>query len=89
MSIDIKIGIIQLSSNDNPEHNCRQLEYYFNQCLKKGANFILSPEVSNFISTDIELRNKTLKVEKEDPMIRQVKKLCKKFTVWCLSLIHI
>ena len=84
MDIDIKIGIIQLSSNDNLKDNCRQLEYYFNQCVEKGANFILSPEVSNFISTDNELRNKTLTNEKEDPMIHLVKKLCKKFTVWCL-----
>ena len=84
MNIDINVGIIQLSSNDNLKDNCRQLEYYFNQCVEKGANFILSPEVSNFISTDNELRNKTLTTEQEDPMIHLVKKLCKKFTVWCL-----
>ena len=57
MDIDIKIGIIQLSSNDNIKDNCRQLEYYFNQCVEKGANFILSPEVSNFISNDENLSN--------------------------------
>ena len=51
MNIDIKVGIIQLSSNDNLKDNCRQLEYYFNKCVEKGANFILSPEVSYFIST--------------------------------------
>ena len=43
MDPDIKIGIIQLTSNDNLQDNCNQMDYYFNQCLKDGANFILSP----------------------------------------------
>ncbi len=84
MNPDFKIGIIQLTSNDNLKDNCIQLEYYFNQCLRDGANFILSPEVSNFISNNNELRKKTIKFEKEDPMIDKVKKSCSKFKVWSL-----
>ena len=64
MDPDIKIGIIQLTSNDNLQDNCNQMDYYFNQCLKDGANFILSPEVSNFISTNRELKKKSIKFEK-------------------------
>ncbi len=45
MDANIKIGIIQLNSNDNLQDNCNQFDYYFNQCLKDGSNFILSPEV--------------------------------------------
>ena len=84
MQSDIKIGIIQLSSNDSLEDNCKQLEYYFNQCLKSGAKFILTPEVSNFISNDENLRKSTLRTEKEDFMLQQVIKLCKNFKVWSL-----
>lgn len=80
----LKIGIIQLSSNDNLQDNCNQLDYYFNQCVREDANFILSPEVSNFISTDSELKKKSIKFETEDPMINNVKKLCNKFNVWSL-----
>ena len=80
----IKIGIIQLTSTDNLQDNCNQLEYYFNQCVKEGANFVLSPEVSNFISTDKEIRKKSIKFEKEDPMINNVRNLCNKFNVWSL-----
>ena len=84
MDPDIKIGIIQLTSNDNLQDNCNQLDYYFNQCLKDGANFILSPEVSNFISTNSELKKKSIKFEKEDPIINKVKNSCSKFKVWSL-----
>ena len=49
MDPDIKIGIIQLTSNDNLQDNCNQLDYYFKQCLKDGANFILSPEVLSLV----------------------------------------
>ena len=62
MDPDIKIGIIQLTSNDNLQDNCNQMDYYFNQCLKDGADFILSPEVSNFISTNRELKKKSIKL---------------------------
>ena len=84
MDPDIKIGIIQLTSNDNLQDNCNQLDYYFNQCLKDGANFFLSPEVSNFISTNRELKKKSIKFEKEDPIINKVKISCSKFKVWSL-----
>ena len=84
MDPDIKIGIIQLTSNDNLQDNCNQLDYYFKQCLKDGANFILSPEVSNFISTNSELKKKSIKFEKEDPIINTVKNSCSKFKVWSL-----
>lgn len=84
MKPDIKVGIIQLSSNDNLHDNCNQLVYYFHKCVKKGANFILTPEVSNFISTDNELRKKTIKIEKEDPMLQKVKNLCSRYNVWFL-----
>ncbi len=84
MDPDIKIGIIQLTSNDNIQDNCNQLDYYFNQCSKEGANFILSPEVSNFISTDNEIKKKYIKNEKEDLIIKKVKKSCSKFKVWSL-----
>ena len=40
MDIDINVGIIQLSSNDNLKDNSRQLEYYINQSVEKGANVI-------------------------------------------------
>ena len=84
MDPDIKIGIIQLTSNDNLQDNCNQMDYYFNQCLKDGANFILSPEVSNFISTNRELKKNSIKFEKEDPIINTVKNSCSKFKVWSL-----
>ena len=71
MDPDIKIGIIQLTSNDNLQDNCNQMDYYFNQCLKDGANFILSPEVSNFISTNSELKKKSIKFEKKHRQNRQ------------------
>ena len=84
MNLNIKIGIIQLTSSDNLQDNCNQLEYYLYECKKKGADFILSPEVSNFISTDCELKKRSISLEKEDTMICMVKNFCYKFKVWSL-----
>ncbi len=84
MISNIKIGIIQLSSNESLNDNCKQLEYYFNKCLKDGAKFILSPEVSNFISTNSKIRLNSIEIESKDLMVQQVKKFCKTFKVWSL-----
>ena len=72
MDPDIKIGIIQLTSNDNLQDNCNQMDYYFNQCLKDGANFILSLKFQ-ISSPQIRTKKKSIKFEKEDPIINTVK----------------
>ena len=63
MKPSLHIALIQLSSNDQPEENYKQIEHYLRESYAKGARFILTPEVSNFISLDKKLRGQALKIE--------------------------
>ena len=79
-----KIALIQLSSNDNPEENCEQIKNYLHDSIAKGARFILTPEVSNFISNDKTLRKRVLSVEYKDPILKLAKEIALKNQVWIL-----
>ena len=79
-----KIALIQLSSNDNLEENCEQIKNYLHDSIAKGARFILTPEVSNFISNDKTLRRRVLSVEYKDPILKLAKEIALKNQVWIL-----
>ena len=84
MKSPIKVAIIQLSSNDKTEENYEKIKAYLHKSYEKGARFILTPEVSNFMSNDIELRRRVLKIEEKDPILRLVKNFALKNHVWIL-----
>jgi len=80
----IRIAILQLSSNDKLEENYEQIENYLHDSLVGSPRFILTPEVSNFISMDKELRKNSLYIEHKDPILRLVKEFSLKNKVWIL-----
>ena len=84
MKSPIKIALIQLSSNDKTEENYEKIKTYLCKSYAKGARFILTPEVSNFISNDKELRRQALKIEDKDPILRLAKNFALKNHVWIL-----
>ena len=84
MKSPIKVAIIQLSSNDKTEENYEKIKAYLHKSYEKGARFILTPEVSNFMSNDIELRRRVLKIEEKDPILRLAKNFALKNHVWIL-----
>tara|TARA_B100000902_G_scaffold394172_1_gene449941 strand:- start:123 stop:890 length:768 start_codon:yes stop_codon:yes gene_type:complete len=84
MKSPIKVAIIQLSSNDKTEENYEKIKAYLHKSYEKGARFILTPEVSNFMSNDIELRRRVLKIEEKDPILRLAKNFASKNHVWIL-----
>ena len=80
----IKIALVQLSSTEKLEENYKQIRNYLYESIAKGARLILTPEVSNFISNNEELRWSVLSVESEDPILRLVKKVAFENNVWIL-----
>ena len=80
----IRIALLQLSSNDKLEENYEQIENYLHDSLVGSPRFILTPEVSNFISMDKELRRNSLYIEHKDPILRLVKEFSLKNKVWIL-----
>ena len=79
-----KIALVQLSSTENIGENYEQIENYLYESISSGARLVLTPEVSNFISNNEELRRRVLSVESEDPTLRLVKKVALENSVWIL-----
>ena len=79
-----KIALVQLSSTENLGENYEQIENYLYESVSSGARLVLTPEVSNFISNNEELRRRVLSVESEDPTLRLVKKVALENSVWIL-----
>ena len=79
-----KIALVQLSSTEKLEENYEQIKNYLYESISTGARLILTPEVSNFISNNEELRWSVLSVESEDPILRLVKKVAFENNVWIL-----
>ncbi len=84
MKQPIKIALVQLSSTEKLKENYEQIKNYLYDSISTGARFILTPEVSNFISNNEELRWCVLSVESEDPILRLVKKVAFENSVWIL-----
>ena len=79
-----KIALVQLSSTENIGENYEQIENYLYESISSGARLVLTPEVSNFISNNEELRWRVLSVESDDPILRLVKKVASENSVWIL-----
>ena len=79
-----KIALVQLSSTENLGENYEQIENYLYESVSSGARLVLTPEVSNFISNNEELRWRVLSVESDDPILRLVKKVALENSVWIL-----
>ena len=79
-----KIALMQLSSTERLDENYKQIKAYLHEALAKGAKFILTPEVSNFISNDEKLRWNVLNVESKDPILRLVKDFAFENKIWIL-----
>ena len=79
-----KIALVQLSSTEKLEENYEQIKNYLYESISTGARLILTPEVSNLISNNEELRWRILSVESDDPVLRLVKKVALENRVWIL-----
>ena len=80
----MKVACIQLSSGENYNKNCKQIIYFINQAIRKKADLIITPETSSIITSDKKkLFNNSYPV-KNDPLVKDIKKISKKNKKWIL-----
>ena len=71
----IKIGLVQLNTQQDIDLNYESFKYYLNIASEKGADFIATPEVSNLITDDHNKRLKYAAVDESDRFIAFAKEL--------------
>ena len=80
----MKVACIQLSSVENYNKNSKQIIYFINQAIRKKADLIITPETSSIITSNKKKLFKNSYPMKQDPLVKDIKKISKKNKKWIL-----
>lgn len=81
----MKIALIQLNGSDDPAANLASLLAYIKQAVADGAEFVLTPEVSNCLSQSRSHQNAVLHVEEDDPTLAGLIAAVRENKIWLLA----
>ena len=80
----MKAALIQMTSGDDPAANIAAVGAYFDEAVGQGAGLILTPEVTNCLSTSRTRQKEVLKPEGDDETLDALRQKTKSAGVWCL-----
>lgn len=80
----MKVALIQLNSSDDPVENTSVVGDYVQQAADQGAELILTPEVTNCVSTSRRHQAEVLHRQDDDPTLAALRDLTQRAGVWCL-----
>lgn len=79
-----KVGLITLNSSDDPAHNLRVVQSYIDEAATRGAQIVMTPEVTNCVSTSRVHQKTVLSLEADDLTLLALQKQALKLQVWIL-----
>ena len=80
----MRVALLQLNVSDDPTENLAQTLEYVREAVGKGAQFILTPEVTNCLSTSRARQNEVLQVEADDITLAGLREAARAHGVWIL-----
>ncbi|MGR3514672.1 MAG: carbon-nitrogen hydrolase family protein [Paracoccaceae bacterium] len=80
----MRVGLIQLNSSDDPLGNLPQTRGLVAEAIDSGAQFVLTPEVTNCVSASRTRQNEVLTTEDLDPTLAALRKDARTAGVWLL-----
>ena len=80
----MKTALIQLCSGDDPVENLDRTQALVGQAADAGAGFVLTPEVTNCVSTSRAHQAEVLNTEEQDPTLRAMCALADDRSIWVL-----
>jgi predicted amidohydrolase len=80
----LTVGLIQLNSGDDPAKNLGQTLALVNQAADRGAQFVLTPEVTNIVSDSRKHQADVLQTEPGDRSLAALQQLASKRGIWLL-----
>ncbi len=80
----LTVGLIQLNSGDDPAANLGQTLALVDQAADCGAQFLLTPEVTNIVSDSRKHQAKVLQTEADDQTLAALQRLAAKRGIWLL-----
>lgn len=80
----MKTALIQLSSSDDPVENLATTRAYVADAAAQGAEFILTPEVTNCVSASRKRQQDVLASENDDRTLKSLKAQARDLGIWLL-----
>ncbi|MEM9522723.1 MAG: carbon-nitrogen hydrolase family protein [Pseudomonadota bacterium] len=80
----MKVALLQMTSGDDPKTNLRTVSQMMRDAARLGAAFILTPEITNCVSSSIAHQNGALFSQNEDPMLAALRDQARTMGVWLL-----
>lgn len=80
----MRAGLIQLSVGDDPVANLGVTQDLVRQAASAGAGFVLTPEVTNGISSDRDQQRRVLRSEAEDTTLKALRAEAALLGIWLL-----
>lgn len=80
----MKTALIQLNVSDDPAENLPVTVSYFREAAAAGAKFVLTPEVTNCVSTSRKHQNAVLQHEAEDETLAALRSEACDLGIWLL-----
>ena len=81
---NLRVGLVQFTAGDDPVVNTATLTHYVNHAADGGAKFVLTPEVSNIISSSRSHQEQVLSQQEDDQTLRALQAVAKARTIWLL-----
>ena len=80
----MRAGLVQMTSTDRVEDNLAEVRRLIAQAVAGGADFVLTPEVTNCISSDREHQRRVLRHEEEDATLAALRAEAAEAGIWLL-----
>ncbi len=80
----MRAGLVQLTAGANPTTNVPKTLDLIRQAAAQGADFVLTPEVTNIVSMDRRHQANVLHREADDPTLAAMKDQARALGVWLL-----
>lgn len=80
----MRVGLLQLNSGDDPAQNLLETRARLAQAVREGAEFVLTPEVTNCVSTSRTQQNAVLNHEDDDPTLKALRAEAAEHGIWLL-----
>jgi len=80
----IRAGLIQFTSSDDPGDNLARVSALIETAAGQGADIVLTPEVTNCVSTSRSHQNAVLTTEEQDQTLTGLRDLAAKQGIWLL-----
>ena len=80
----MRVGLVQMTGSDDPKENLGIVSEYIGEAVAEGAKFVLTPEVTNCISSSRKHQSEVLATETEDFTLAMLKGEAAHRKIWLL-----